>query len=102
MESELQALENNHTWDLTSLPTGKTAIGSRWIYKLKYRPDGTIDRIFLAIAAARGWALNQLDVNNAFLHGYLDEDVYMVPPEGYTKASKGQVCKLLRSLYGLK
>ncbi|KAL0458616.1 UNVERIFIED_CONTAM: Retrovirus-related Pol polyprotein from transposon RE1 [Sesamum latifolium] len=46
-------------------------------------------RVFLAFAAAK-WPLHQLDVNNAFLHGHLDEDIYMTPPEG------------ILSLYGLK
>ncbi|XP_019105538.1 uncharacterized mitochondrial protein AtMg00810-like [Beta vulgaris subsp. vulgaris] len=46
--------------------------------------------------------LHQLDINNAFLHGYIDEDLYMHPPLGYTKAKPGQVCKLKRSIYGLK
>ncbi|XP_056688696.1 uncharacterized mitochondrial protein AtMg00810-like, partial [Spinacia oleracea] len=50
----------------------------------------------------RGWPLYQLDVNNAFLHGYIDEEVYIKPPPGYLKAQPGQVCKLKRSLYGLR
>ncbi|GJX94423.1 diaminopimelate epimerase, chloroplastic [Tanacetum coccineum] len=40
--------------------------------------------------------------HNAFLYGYIDEEIYMVPPEGYTKVAPNQVCKLTRSLYGLK
>ncbi|GJZ52807.1 retrovirus-related pol polyprotein from transposon TNT 1-94 [Tanacetum coccineum] len=52
--------------------------------------------------SAKQWSLHQLDVNNAFLHGYIDEEIYMLPPQGYNKAAKGQVCKLNRSLYGLK
>ncbi|GKA83436.1 retrovirus-related pol polyprotein from transposon TNT 1-94 [Tanacetum coccineum] len=48
------------------------------------------------------WPLHQLEINNAFLHGYIDEEIYMTPPEGYTKAQPGQVCKLNRSLYRLK
>ncbi|KAL0316619.1 UNVERIFIED_CONTAM: Retrovirus-related Pol polyprotein from transposon RE2 [Sesamum radiatum] len=56
----------------------------------------------MSIAAAKSWPLFQLDINNAFLHGHLDEEVYMDPPEGYTAAQPGQVCKLMRSLYGLK
>ena len=62
----------------------------------------TTVRIFIALATAKSWPLHQLDINNAFLHGYLNEEVYMVPLEGYTKAKLGQVCKLQRSLYGLK
>ncbi|KAL0435616.1 UNVERIFIED_CONTAM: Retrovirus-related Pol polyprotein from transposon RE1 [Sesamum radiatum] len=58
-------------------------------------------RVFLAFAAAKGWPLHQLDMNNAFLHGHLDEDLYMTPPEGYI-VKPGLVCKLERSLYGLK
>ncbi|KAL0412866.1 UNVERIFIED_CONTAM: Retrovirus-related Pol polyprotein from transposon TNT 1-94 [Sesamum radiatum] len=55
----------------------------------------------LAVAASKGWLLHHVDVNNAFLHGFLDEDIYMQPPEGY-HVSEGLVCKLKRSLYGLK
>ncbi|KAL0443560.1 UNVERIFIED_CONTAM: Retrovirus-related Pol polyprotein from transposon RE1 [Sesamum latifolium] len=38
-------------------------------------------RLFLAVAAAYGWPLQQMDVNNAFLHGFLDKDLYMTPPK---------------------
>lgn len=58
-------------------------------------------RFFLALAAAKNWFLHQLDINNAFLHGTLDEEVYIKPPPGYAKASPLQVC-MLKSLNGLK
>ncbi|KAL0322466.1 UNVERIFIED_CONTAM: Retrovirus-related Pol polyprotein from transposon RE2 [Sesamum angustifolium] len=59
-------------------------------------------RVFLAIASSYSWPISQLDVNNAFLHGHLEEEVYMLPPEGYLRARPGQVCRFKRSLYGLK
>lgn len=88
MKKELEALEKNHTWELTTLPPGKKAIGCKWVYKIKRNPDGTIDR-FKARLVAKGY--NQV-------HGidYLDSFGPVA------KALPGQVCRLVRSLYGLK
>jgi hypothetical protein len=58
-------------------------------------------RTILAIAASNGWSLTQMDVKNAFLHGDLAEDIYMTLPQGLPSSSDG-VCKLKRSLYGLR
>ncbi|KAL6328799.1 hypothetical protein AAG906_003816 [Vitis piasezkii] len=130
MSDELRALKENSTWSLTTLPRGKHTVGCKWVYRIKYRADGTIERykarlvakgytqqegvdyldtfspvaklvtvkVLLALAAVHGWSLTQLDVNNAFLHGDLHEEVYMsLPPGLYHERESlpiNTVCKL--------
>ncbi|KAF5808185.1 putative RNA-directed DNA polymerase [Helianthus annuus] len=134
MKAEIQALERNKTWTLQEFPKGKRPIESKWVYKIKYKPNGDIERYkarlvakgftqmegidfhdtfspvaklvtvrcLLAVAVKRGWHTHQLDVNNAFLHGDLHEDIYMKVPQGFRKEGDNRVCKLNKSLYGLK
>jgi len=60
-------------------------------------------RILLSIAAALDYEIWQMDVKTAFLNGHLEESIYMVQPEGFgAKGQEGKVCKLLKSIYGLK
>ncbi|CAH9101687.1 unnamed protein product [Cuscuta europaea] len=76
MQHEIDALERNGTWSIQLVPP--------------------------AVAAIQHWELHQMDVDNAFLHGDLHEEVYMHLPPGYTTSSPGQVRRLHRSLYGLR
>ncbi|CAJ2668996.1 unnamed protein product [Trifolium pratense] len=59
-------------------------------------------RLILALAISYKWPLKQLDINNAFLNGSLDEEVYMVQPQGFETTDSSLVCKLQKALYGLK
>ncbi|MDD0148757.1 reverse transcriptase domain-containing protein, partial [Shigella flexneri] len=59
-------------------------------------------RLLFSVAVGHGWPLLQLNINNAFLHGHLTEEVYMDLPPGYKSDAPVQVCLLKRSLYDLK
>ncbi|CAL1405238.1 unnamed protein product [Linum trigynum] len=134
MQREIDALVANGTWSLVELPPGKKVVSSKWVFKIKYKQDGTIERYkarlvakgftqtegidyhdtfapvaklvsvrcLLAVAAIRGWAVHQLDVDNAFLHGDLQEEVYMQIPPGFAAPGDTRVCRLHKSIYGLK
>ena len=133
MYEEISALTRTGTWELVDLPLGVVPITCKWIFKIKTKSDGNIERykarlvargfqqeygrdydetfalvahmttvrILTAIAAQRQWNIYQMDVKNAFLHGELKEEVYMLPPPG-VEVPSGQVCHLRRALYGLK
>ncbi|GJU02223.1 putative RNA-directed DNA polymerase [Tanacetum coccineum] len=53
MKQEIQALEENKTWTLEELPKGKRAIDSKWVYKIKYKPNGDVER-YKARLVAKG------------------------------------------------
>jgi len=44
MKDEIKALQNNETWTVTDLPHGKKALGCKWIYKIKHKSDGSVER----------------------------------------------------------
>ncbi|GKA32713.1 ribonuclease H-like domain-containing protein [Tanacetum coccineum] len=89
-------------------------IESKWIWKIKYKASGEIERYKAKLVAKRfsqregfnydetfSHVVKMLDVNNAFLYGDLVEDVYMTLPDSYNNEDRTKVCKL-NSLYGLK
>lgn len=133
--SEFDAQMRNRTWDLVPPPKNANIIDCKWLFRLKYLANGTIDkhkgrlvacgftqrpgvdyfetfspviksttiRTVLDIAVTRDWCLRQLDINNAFLQGDLDEVVYMRQPPGFVDPDKpNHVCRLRKALYGLK
>ena len=55
MNIELQALESNDTWSICSLPISKQVVGCKWVYKVKFRADGTVDR-YKARLVSKGFA----------------------------------------------
>lgn len=59
-------------------------------------------RIILTLALTYRWPIQQLDINNAFLNGILEEEVYMMQPPGFSSSNPSLVCRLHKALYGLK
>ncbi|PNX94541.1 hypothetical protein L195_g017718 [Trifolium pratense] len=59
-------------------------------------------RTVLTMAVSNKWPIQQIDVNNGFLNGILEEEVYMQQPHGFEASDKTLVCKLNKALYGLK
>lgn len=55
MQSEIEALHRNETWELVPKPTGVKAVTNKWVFKLKRKADGTIDR-YKARLVARGFS----------------------------------------------
>lgn len=58
-------------------------------------------KIMLTYVVLNKWNVYQMDINNTFLHGTLEEDVFLTPPQGF-EVPNGHVCKLKKALYGLK
>ena len=135
MKTEFEALQQNQTWDLVPRSSFMNVINCKWVFKLKHKADGSIERykarlvakgfkqedgfdynetfspvikittvrILLSLAISQKWFIHQLDVSNAFLHGDLQELIFMEQPPGFENTNlPHHVCQLKKSLYGLK
>ena len=118
------------TWKLVSLPRDKRPIKCRWRYVIKadgcfkvrlvakgftqvqgidyketFSPVSRYEsiRYILAHTALLDWEIEAMDVKMAFLYGELKEEIYMEQREGFiVKGQEKKVCKLIKSIYGLK
>ncbi|KAK8672863.1 hypothetical protein V6N13_111220 [Hibiscus sabdariffa] len=106
MRSEMNSMSENQVWTLVEPPEGIKPIGCKWVFKKKTDMDGNVQTYkgrLVAKAAFHDYEIWQMDVKTTFLNGKLEEDVYMTQPEGFvTPENVGKVCKLQRSIYGLK
>jgi len=135
MNNEFDALLKNGTWSLVPFSPQMNVVGSKWVFRIKRKANGDIERYkarlvakgfhqqpgidfaetyspvvkpitirtVLSIAVSAGWEIRQVDVSNAFLHGLLQETVYMAQPPGFQHPQyPAAVCKLRKAIYGLK
>ena len=131
MNEEYSALLHNNTWSLVPHRPSYNVVGSKWVFRVKRRANGTVEhykarlvakglhqqegldfeethslvvkhitiKTILSLVVTNKWVLWQLDVCNAFLHGFFLEDVYMSQPLGYHDTLRpNHVCKLHRAL----
>ncbi|KMQ87588.1 gag-pol polyprotein [Lasius niger] len=110
MQEEMTSLKENLTWILVKMPAGRKPITNRWMYSIKRKTDGEISRykarlvvrsFMLSIAANEHLELAQFDVKTAFVNGVIEEEIYMMQPEGFDDNS-GRVCKLQKKPIRLK
>ncbi|CAM8938448.1 unnamed protein product [Rhodiola kirilowii] len=132
MLDEMESHKTNQTWVLVKKPEHHKLVDCRWLFRIKdedpprykarlvakgFTQKEGIDyheifapvvkfktiRIMLALVAINDLELEQLDVKTAFLHGELDEQIYMKQPPGFVdKKYPEHACYLKKSLYGLK
>jgi len=133
MQDEMKSLYDNHTYDLVKFPKGKRALENRWIFKMKQDANSTFPKaklvvkclkqkkgvdfneIFspvvkmssiinvLSLVVTLDLEVEQMEVKKTFLHGNLEEEIYMKQPDGFlVEGMEDYVCRLRKSLYGLK
>ena len=134
MKEEYNAHLANGTWTIVKLPPGQMVVPSKWVYRIKHKADGSVERfkarlvakgfaqrpgidyfetfastmrhatirVILALAAIEDLELRSVDISHAFINSEIDTDVYMAQPYGFVQHGAEYVCKLYKSIYGLK
>ncbi|RVW35374.1 Retrovirus-related Pol polyprotein from transposon RE1 [Vitis vinifera] len=107
MVDEMAALHSNGTWDLVVLPSGKSTVGCRWVYAVKVGPDGQVDRLKARLVAKGYTQVYGSDYGDTFSPVAKIASVRCFSPWllcvlGLFIRESGLVCRLRRSLYGLK
>ena len=128
MREEMKSLLDQETWELVDLPPERKIVKNRWVYKKKsdgrlksrlvakgftqtygldydetWSPVGRKSSLRLLISHVinKKWSWRQMDVDTAFLNSSLNEEIYMSQPVGFEDGTS-RVCRLLKSVYGLK
>lgn len=132
IQSELSSLRLHGTWTVVKRPEGVIPLQSRFVFKKKMLDDGTVGRYkarlvvkgymqgnvdhtfapvvdfstvrtALCVAVQQKYHIDQMDVRTAFLHGEINEEVYILPPAGSpVNLQPDETLKLQKGLYGLK
>ena len=129
MHEELQSLNKNNTWTLVDKPKDRRIINCKWVFKIKKDTKGDIMKFkarLVAVGSSQTHGIDyvetfspvikwetvkillticetpliHIDISSAYLHGNLEEEIYMQQPPGFK--TDNQVCLLNKSLYGLK
>ena len=66
METEIRALETNHTWSMVPLPSGNHPIACKWVYKIKYNSNGIVERYKARLVAKRFTQCEGIDYTKTF------------------------------------
>ena len=109
MRKEMESIQSNEVWDLVELLANRKPVGSKWVFKRKFKADGSVERhkarlvaqgfsqkkgldydeTFSPVFAILWQSLSRkVDITAAFLNGRLEEEVFMKQPEGLLRKGK--------------